>query len=215
MKRFFCLIVAVILMISAIPALAYEELAKGSKGEEVKKLQERLIELGYLTGTADGIYGGQTKAAVEWFQAVNEVHYIVDGIADEYTQEELFSTMAKKPDQKVYNEINYEGMMRNPDEYYDSSLYSYTHYKFTGKVIQIVSEDAGTGRIPMTLARVATRGNSKDVVCVKFYQRGNTRILEGDNLTLYCRFSGLENYKTVLGANSTYPLFHADAVAFN
>lgn len=215
MKRLVCILMVMIMVFTSVSALAYEELAKGSKGEEVVKLQERLIELGYLSGTADGVYGNQTKAAVELFQAVNEVHYIVTGVADVDTQEELFEKLPEKADKKVYNEINYKGMMRNPDDYYDSTLYSASYYKFQGKVIQIVSEDAGIGNIKMTSARVATKGNYDNVVYVNFYQWGNTRILEGDNLTLYCRFTGLETFRTVLGASTTHPQFHADAIVFN
>lgn len=49
----------------------YATLQKGSKGEEVAALQERLIELGFLTGTADGAFGNMTKAALEAFQEMN------------------------------------------------------------------------------------------------------------------------------------------------
>ena len=39
----------------------YHNLATGAKGKEVKKLQEKLIEMGYLPeGSADGAYGRQT-----------------------------------------------------------------------------------------------------------------------------------------------------------
>ncbi|MDO4864913.1 MAG: peptidoglycan-binding domain-containing protein [Clostridia bacterium] len=50
------------------PEPGYETLQKGSKGEAVKRLQERLIELNYLTGSADGDFGNKTKEAVEKFQ---------------------------------------------------------------------------------------------------------------------------------------------------
>ena len=43
----------------------YEELLRGSKGDPVKALQEELIALGYLAGTADGDYGSNTAKAVE------------------------------------------------------------------------------------------------------------------------------------------------------
>ena len=42
------------------PNKAYRNLAQGSRGAEVRKLQERLIELGYLPeGSADGAYGAK------------------------------------------------------------------------------------------------------------------------------------------------------------
>ena len=43
----------------------YPELSVGKNGEATKRLQQRLIELGFLSGKADGYFGEQTKAAVE------------------------------------------------------------------------------------------------------------------------------------------------------
>lgn len=40
----------------------------GSTGEEVRKIQKKLRELGYLSGSVDGIYGTKTKKAVTAFQ---------------------------------------------------------------------------------------------------------------------------------------------------
>ena len=40
----------------------------GSRGEEVKKLQAKLIELGLLTGSPDGQYGKYTASAVQIMQ---------------------------------------------------------------------------------------------------------------------------------------------------
>lgn len=56
------------------PTVALENFTKmlerGAKGDEVKTLQQHLIDLGYLTdkSMADGIYGPQTEAAVKKFQ---------------------------------------------------------------------------------------------------------------------------------------------------
>ena len=61
----------------------------GSKGEEVRILQLRLAELGYLTGEADGIYGDDTREAVRAFQRRNGLS--VDGIAGKQTQTRLYS----------------------------------------------------------------------------------------------------------------------------
>ena len=68
-------------------------LQKGSKGDEVLKLQNRLNELGYSVGKADGDYGNKTKAAIEQFQSNNGLE--VNGIADEETQKLLYSEEAK------------------------------------------------------------------------------------------------------------------------
>lgn len=43
-------------------------LRKGSTGERVKAVQNRLIDLGLLTSTADGAFGSRTESAVRAFQ---------------------------------------------------------------------------------------------------------------------------------------------------
>lgn len=43
-------------------------LERGDSGDDVKALQERLRELGFLTGAADGKFGPQTEKAVEAFK---------------------------------------------------------------------------------------------------------------------------------------------------
>lgn len=72
---------------------AYTVLEKGSKGDDVKALQLRLIELHYLAdGSADGDYGNKTKTAIEKFQAAAKLS--VTGTADELTQAMLYSEEA-------------------------------------------------------------------------------------------------------------------------
>ncbi len=58
-------------------ALAAVVLSVGSRGENVTKVQKRLIQYDYLDGTADGIYGEETAAAVRLFQRRNGLS--VDG----------------------------------------------------------------------------------------------------------------------------------------
>ena len=71
------------------PNRAYHNLQQGDRGTEVRRLQERLIELGYLPeGAADGAYGGQTRNAVRKFQYYNSLTQ--DGIAGRATQTNLF-----------------------------------------------------------------------------------------------------------------------------
>lgn len=48
-----------------VDAPYYPALQRGSRGDEVTALQQRLIELGYLEGEADGQFGSITAAAVE------------------------------------------------------------------------------------------------------------------------------------------------------
>ena len=64
----------------------------GYTGEDVKLLQNRLIELGYLKGTADGTFGTTTQAAVKAFQKANGL--TADGVAGTNTYKKLFSDSA-------------------------------------------------------------------------------------------------------------------------
>ena len=71
------------------PNTKYRTLSMGAKGKEVRTLQERLIELGYLpAGSADGAYGRQTYNAVKRFQQYNGLKQ--DGVAGRATQTNLF-----------------------------------------------------------------------------------------------------------------------------
>lgn len=74
-----------------------QTLRYGDEGEQVTTLQNRLIALGYLTGSADGKYGRNTKAAVKAFQKANQL--ADDGVAGSLTLEALYSTSVQ--DNKV------------------------------------------------------------------------------------------------------------------
>ena len=74
--------------------MSYETLKKGMYGDEVKAMQNRLIELGYLSGKADGYYGTDTAEAVYYFQKTNGL--VRDGIAGEKTLIKLYATNAVK-----------------------------------------------------------------------------------------------------------------------
>lgn len=56
---------------------------QGSRGDTVKKIQQRLKNWGYYKGAVDGIYGAQTKKAVILFQRKNGL--VADGIVGNKT----------------------------------------------------------------------------------------------------------------------------------
>ena len=70
-------------------ASAYDTLQKGSKGDAVRAMQQRLKDLGYLSGTVDGDFGKGTAKAVSAFQTNAGLE--ATGIADAATQEALFA----------------------------------------------------------------------------------------------------------------------------
>lgn len=60
---------------------------------DAKALQQRLIDLGYLRGGADGAFGEKSQAALKQFQAIHGLE--ATGMPDDATREVLFSERAK------------------------------------------------------------------------------------------------------------------------
>jgi len=69
-------------------------LQKDAKGDEVTKMQKRLLELGYLFVNPTGLYGDGTVQSVKDFQLLNGL--VVTGIADTKTLQKMFASDAKK-----------------------------------------------------------------------------------------------------------------------
>lgn len=65
---------------------------EGSNGEAVRRLQERLTQLGYLRVAPDGVFGAQTTEAVKAFQSKQGLQ--ADGVAGEATLTALFDENA-------------------------------------------------------------------------------------------------------------------------
>ena len=86
-RRVLSLMLAVVLLgsigtIAAVQAAddSVSTLSKmGSRGDEVRRIQQKLKNWGYYTGSVDGIYGSQMQNAVRKFQRDNGL--TVDGIA--------------------------------------------------------------------------------------------------------------------------------------
>lgn len=73
-------------------AAGYANLIEGASGEEVARLQTRLVELGFAMGSANGDYGSATTASVNLFQRANGLEET--GVASVYTQAVLYSSFA-------------------------------------------------------------------------------------------------------------------------
>ena len=87
MRRLICLLTVLVLAVccwSSAAALQASTLHNGSRGESVRSLQQALITLGYLKGTADGVFGNKTEQAVRAFQSARKL--TVDGLAGTKTQ---------------------------------------------------------------------------------------------------------------------------------
>ena len=70
-KRILAFGVTLLLLLSGIIGSSAAVLAWGSRGEQVRLVQQKLKEYGYLSGSADGIFGQETYNAVLWFQRKN------------------------------------------------------------------------------------------------------------------------------------------------
>lgn len=73
------------------PEATYKTLRKGSKGEDVKKLQTALKQKGLYSGSIDGVYGSGTFSAVQAYQ--KSVGLKVDGVAGPNTLHSLYGTV--------------------------------------------------------------------------------------------------------------------------
>lgn len=75
-----------------------ETLRKGDSGAAVRKLQQRLKELGYFPSSVDGDYGEKTVAAVKDFQKANGL--TADGVAGPSTQRKLYAFSAAEAEKE-------------------------------------------------------------------------------------------------------------------
>ena len=175
----------------------YIELTKGSKGQEVVNMQKRLIELGYLTGSADGSYGNGTAGAVSKFQSQHNLS--ATGTADVDTQKLLFSDEAQQA--IVYEKLDYKGCSRDPDEYEGR------YVSFSGKVSWLVEYDTYVD------FGINTRGNYNDLIYVRMnIPESYSRILQGDKVEVSGIYSGLYSYTAVRGDTVTIPYIEASTV---
>ena len=103
--REFCLQVAAALLTFALMlafAHAEAQVAWGSKGEDVRKVQQKLIQYGYRTGSADGVFGKATYDAVVWFQRKNGLN--VDGVVGASTAAALGISLGSAVSVSAYQE---------------------------------------------------------------------------------------------------------------
>ena len=92
MRKILAILAAAVVCLAPLSSLAaYQSttLRNGMRGEEVAEIQRALITLGYLKGTADGVFGNNTENAVRKFQRKNKL--TADGLVGARTKELLLS----------------------------------------------------------------------------------------------------------------------------
>lgn len=91
-----------------------------------------------------------------------------------------------------------EDLLRNPDEFEGEKV------KFSGEVFQIISDDSST------IEFLLDTGEENGIVYAQYlFSDGESRILEGDKLTIYAPFYMLESYTSILGTQRTVPKLYA------
>ena len=105
--------VGILLLIATVLFVSYNVIVRnqvsealsryGSRGSEVSKIQTKLKNWGYYTGSVDGIYGSSTLSAVKKFQRKNGL--TADGIAGKATLEKMgiFSSSSKSSGSVSYS----------------------------------------------------------------------------------------------------------------
>ena len=107
-KIFTALTVAFLLVVVCVNAFAVSKV--GSRGEEVKKIQTKLKNWGYYSGSVDGVYGWQTESAVKSFQKKNGL--TADGIAGTKTLNAMGISSSSSGQSASPNEANIELLAR-------------------------------------------------------------------------------------------------------
>lgn len=92
---FFCVLTLVVFALRTEDHTVYALSKLGSRGTEVRAIQEKLKERGIYKGGIDGIYGAQTQAAVKTFQKQQGLSQ--DGIAGPATLKRLGISIGKLP----------------------------------------------------------------------------------------------------------------------
>lgn len=201
----------------------YEELERGSKGDSVIKLQERLKELGYYTGSVSGKYDSETQMAMKNFEKNNGLNN--DGKASQSDLVILFSSSAKAkttptpltaetiaPNKKTedvpegylpFSEFDYTEFFRYPEKYYGTKIV------LKGKVVQVLGSRKSGYQI-----RLATSGYN-DIVYIRVKYDPGFNILEEDRLIVYAEMKNTYTYTATFLNSVTIPSADADRIILN
>lgn len=201
----------------------YEELDRGSKGDSVSKVQERLKELGYYNGNITGKYDTETQKAMKSFEKNNGLNN--DGKASQSDLLLLYSSSAlpkqttklsstginnsskKQEDEPEgylpFSAFDYTEFFRYPEKYYGTKIV------LKGRVIQVLGSRSRGYEI-----RLATSGNG-DVVYIRVKFDPGFNILENDRLTVYAEMKDTYTYITTFLNSVTIPSANADSIKIN
>lgn len=200
----------------------YEELDRGSKGDAVVNVQERLKELGFYSGSISGKYDSETQKAFKLFEKNNNL--VSDGKATQADLIVLFGSSAvakstqtpapekatntKEPEDVLegylpFSDFDYTEYFRYPDKYYGTKIV------LKGKAVQVLGSRTKGYQI-----RLATAGGS-DVVYIRVKSDPGFNILENDRLTVYATMKNTYTYTSTFFTSVTVPSADADSIILN
>ena len=145
-----------ILLLSNAPVV--EALSKyGSRGNEVRTIQDKLKRWGYYTGNVDGIYGSLTVTAVKRFQQKNGLK--VDGIAGTQTLNAMGIMQGSSSGSSTNNSSNINLLAR--------AIYGEARGEpYTGQVAvgAVIMNRVRSSKFPNTIAGVIYQSGAFDAV---------------------------------------------------
>lgn len=162
-KKIIRIVLLLVLVITFVTTLMLqysevEALSKyGSRGSEVRTIQEKLKRWGYYNGSVDGIYGSQTVAAVKRFQQKNGLQ--VDGISGPQTLKAMGIMTSSSSGSSSNNSSNVDLLARLI--YGEARGESYTGQVAVGAVVM---NRVRSSKFPNTIAGVIYQSGAFDAV---------------------------------------------------
>lgn len=218
-------------MIEQLGSADYAPLERNDINDDVTRLQERLIELGYLD-RANGKYDNETVKAVKQFEKVNGLDN--DGKASTLDQLILFSDIAlNKSGQpataaSAAPETEPAPGVDEPDPAADkpdteaSELDGYAPFDYDAYAADPESFEDSAVRLEGVVAQLLTAQEDIGGLILttadgqRVYVEAAAAMLEGvsggDSLCVYARISGVYEYNTITGQARSIPRAVADSL---
>ena len=129
--------------------------------------------------------------------------------AKQKAEEEAAAKIAAEEAKKGYETgITFNNLARNPDDYMDKKV------KFSGEVLQVIEYDDGT-EIRLATAQTEYGIYLDDVIYLYIPSENiNSRILDGDIITIYGVSKGLFTYTSTADLSITLPVIEVDKYDF-
>lgn len=189
----------------------YFDIERGSKGEEVSAIQQRLFELGFYSGKITGKFESETQKAFKLFEKTNGLKN--DGLASKEDQLILFgnevipketstpnaspsAVLQKNNEHKVEHDLSfdYTDCLRYPDKHVGEN------YTLKGKVEQTLGNRNDGFQI-----RFSVLGNSEEIIYIYITKDPGFNILEKDMLIVNLTMSGTITYESIWKQEITIP----------